>query len=117
MTPNDQYVSDLTPQTNEEMTSSVEVTDQTSPDPVLEHAGNVGKSQTTDELMQAVLAKHGRNTGKTELTMFQMFLQTALAEVAEYNVLIKAAKTQAKRDYYQKKIKNVTKRLKRLLPA
>lgn len=78
---------------------------------------NVGKSKSTDALMAEVLAKHGRTTGKTDLTMFQMFLQTALAEVAEYNVLIKAAKTQAKRDFYQKKIKKVTKRLQRLLPA
>lgn len=82
-----------------------------------EFIGNVGKSKTTDELMEAVLEKHGRQTGKSDLTMFQMFLQTALAEVAEYNVLIKAAKTQAKRDFYQKKIKKVTKRLQRLLPA
>lgn len=85
--------------------------------PDANYVGNVGKSKSTDELMQAVLAKHGRQMGKSDLTMFQMFLQTALAEVAEYNVLIKAAKTQAKRDYYQKKIKNVTKRLQRLLPA
>jgi len=114
VTPNDQYVNDPTLPTNEETTNSPEVIDQTSPE---NYVGNVGKSQTTDELMEAVLAKHGRQTGKSDLTMFQMFLQTALAEVAEYNVLIKAAKTQAKRDYYQKKIKNVTKRLQRLLPA
>lgn len=82
----------------------------------MQYGGNVGKSLTTDQLMEAVLVKHGRQTGKSELTMFQMFLQTALAEVAEYNVQIKSAKTQAKRDYYQKKIKNVTKRLQKLLP-
>lgn len=83
--------------------------------------GNIGEptnsfSNGVDDTISNIVAK-GRQTGKTEVTMFQMFLQTALAEVAEYNVLIKAAKTQAKRDYYQKKIKNVTKRLQRLLPA
>lgn len=43
-------------------------------------------------------------------------LQSALEEVAEYTRLIETAKTQAKRDFYKKKIAKVTKRLGRVIP-
>lgn len=104
MTPNDQSVNDQTLQINDEAINKAEAIDLTSLD-----------ADPDDRLTTAL--ENFRKNGKTELTMFQMFLQTALSEITEYNALIKDAKTQAKRDFYKKKIKKVTKRLQRLLPA
>lgn len=80
-----------------------------------QYHGNVGKSEPTDEILRQLITGH--QNGKTELTVLQMYLQTAMAEVAEYTRNIQGAKTQAKKDFYQKKIKKVTKRLQKLLPA
>lgn len=71
--------------------------------------------QTSPNDLENVISNF-RKGGKEELAMFQMFLQTAMTEITEYTALIKDAKTQAKRDFYQKKIKKVTKRLQKLLP-
>lgn len=57
------------------------------------------------------------NTPDPMLEMMGFALRSALEEIAAYKELIDSAKTQAKRDLYLRKIKNTTKRLRRLLPA
>ncbi len=52
----------------------------------------------------------------TYAQMLGLTLQASLQEITEYTNLIKTAKTQAKKDYYQRKIKKIAKRLQRVLP-
>lgn len=67
----------------------------------------------SEELRKAHIA---RKVGKTSMAdMMGHVLQTSLAEIQEYTELIKHAKTKAKADYYQKKIRNVSKRLSRMI--
>lgn len=55
--------------------------------------------------------------GKKSMSqMMSMVLMASLQEIQEYTAKIKDAKTQAKRDFYNKKIQKVSKRLKRLMP-
>lgn len=53
---------------------------------------------------------------KASSSLMGMALQASLQEIARYLKLIEEAKTDAKRNFYRKKIKKVTSRLRQILP-
>lgn len=84
------------------------------PDPTIsQELDSTNLNPSLDATSPATLS----NTPDPMLEMMGFALRSALEEIAAYKELIDSAKTQAKRDLYLRKIKNTTKRLRRLLPA
>ncbi len=73
--------------------------------------------QDTQIDLDTILQLQQKNDAtKATNSMLSLTLQASLQEIAGYLKLIEEAKTNAKRDFYRKKIKKVTLRLRRILP-
>lgn len=83
--------------------------------PLIEESADATGDAIVDHLQIAQTEE--KSTKETYSQMMGMVLRASLQEINEYKTLIDTAKTQAKKDFYLRKIKKVTKRLSRLLPT